>query len=254
MRIRFLGTGYGECKIKKAISRDYRRRGGVLIDDRLLLDAPSDIFEAAGYLGFEDELALVANVIISHSHEGHFSPEAVMRLAKRGGVNVYASDRVLGLIPECAGVRRFAVYPFVPFELDGYRVIPLPSNHSTDIDGEDAFNYIITGDRALLYALDGGFVSYDAWKVIREVRLDGVIADCALANMPISPLSMHHNNIEAVKKMKELFICAGVAGDNIKFLLSHIPTDKKRSIHDELTPIAQEYGLTLAYDGYYFAI
>ena len=33
MKIRILGTGYGECKIKKKSSRDFRRKGGVFIDD-----------------------------------------------------------------------------------------------------------------------------------------------------------------------------------------------------------------------------
>ena len=52
MKIRMLGTGYGECKIKKKSVMDYRRSGGVLIDDKILIDAPADIFAVAEDLGF----------------------------------------------------------------------------------------------------------------------------------------------------------------------------------------------------------
>ena len=43
MNIRILGTGYGECKIKNRISKDFRKSGGVIIDDRILIDAPADL-------------------------------------------------------------------------------------------------------------------------------------------------------------------------------------------------------------------
>ena len=54
MRIRMLGTGYGECKLKKRTSKEYRGRGGVLIDDTLLIDAPADLLTVADELGISD--------------------------------------------------------------------------------------------------------------------------------------------------------------------------------------------------------
>ena len=256
MKIRLLGTGYGECKIKKLASRDFRRSGGVIIDDKLLIDAPADIFKAAGDLGFSDVLGGICNVVISHSHQGHFSPEAILRLAKKHTVNLYATDAVLRLIPqEAEGIRKIPLYPFIPVEVcEDYRIIPLPANHTTELEGEECLNFIIATDKTLFYALDGGYINYDAWRVIKEVRLDGVITDCALENTPISKECMYHNNIDAVKTMKELFSASEIAGEDTRFILSHIPSDKKRQIHDELLPIAREYGLSVAYDGYYFTL
>ena len=98
MKIRFLGTGYGECKTKKKTSKDDRKSGGVLIDDKLLIDAPLDIFEVADELGLSDLLSNVSDVLISHSHPAHFSPEALARLSERKKINVYATRPVLSAI------------------------------------------------------------------------------------------------------------------------------------------------------------
>ena len=75
MKIRFLGTGYGECKIKKKTSKDYRKSGGVIIEDKLLIDIPLNIFEVADELGLTDLLSEITDVVISHSHPGHFSAD-----------------------------------------------------------------------------------------------------------------------------------------------------------------------------------
>ena len=77
MKIRILGTGYGECKIKKKSSRDFRRKGGVFIDDKILIDAPSDIFDIAEDLACKELLYGIEALFISHSHPGHFSTEVV---------------------------------------------------------------------------------------------------------------------------------------------------------------------------------
>ena len=255
MKIRLLGTGYGECKVKRLASRDFRRSGGVIIDDRLLIDAPADIFKAASDLGFSDVFSEVCDVIISHSHAGHFSPEAIARLAKKQEIRLYATDNVLRLIPEeMPNVCRMPIYPFMPIDIGDYRIIPLPANHTTELDGEECLNFIIAADKTLFYALDGGFINYEAWRVIKEVRIDGVIFDCALEIQPTSAKCMHHNNISGVKSIKDMLLASGVISESARLVISHVPSDKKRSIHDELTAAAREIGVSVAYDGYYFAI
>jgi glyoxylase-like metal-dependent hydrolase (beta-lactamase superfamily II) len=72
-----LGTGYGVCQLKKRTSKEYRGRGGVIVDDTLLIDAPADLFAVADELGISDMLKTVTDIIISHSHEGHFSAEVI---------------------------------------------------------------------------------------------------------------------------------------------------------------------------------
>ena len=90
-----LGTGYGECKLKKRTSKEYRGRGGVIIDDTLLIDAPADLLSVADELAMSDMLKTVTDIIISHSHEGHFSPQVIDTMAKKRKIRVYGSREVL---------------------------------------------------------------------------------------------------------------------------------------------------------------
>ena len=58
----------------------------------------------------------------------------------------------------------------------------------------------------------------------------------------------------AVKTLKDILVSGGMGADNIKIVLSHIPTDRKRSVHDELASAAKAYGIYVAYDGYFFSV
>lgn len=254
MKIRFLGTGYGECKIKKKNSKDYRKSGGVLIDDKILIDAPLDIFEVADELGLSDILSTVTTVLITHSHSAHFSAEAIARLSERKRVSVYATRPVLSMIEPSARLSLFEIGVFTRFNAENYEIITLPTNHRTDIAEEICLNFIISGEKSVLYALDGGFVNTDAFSLLKTKKLDVVIGDCALEIQGASEKNLYHNDIYTVSRIKDIFFSSGIAHAGTKFILSHIPSPRKRAIHEELTPIAQEHGLTVAYDGYFLRI
>ena len=254
MKIRFLGTGYGECKTKKKISKDYRKSGGVLIDDRILIDAPSDIFEVAEELGLSDLLSKVSAVFISHSHPAHFSEEAIQKLSEKKNLNVYATRQVLSTITPSERLSLFEITKFTRFHLGEYEIISLPTNHNTEIPDEKCLNFIISGDKTLFYALDGGFLNREAFSVLKTLKLDAVIADTALEVESPSEKNLYHNDIHTAARIKDIFISSKIADESTKFILSHIPSPRKRAIHEELSPIAKDYGLTLAYDGYFVKI
>ncbi len=253
MKIRMLGTGYGECKIKKRTVMDFRRRGGVLIDEKILIDAPSDIFDVADELGFADMFSGVSDVIISHSHEGHFSVETIEKLAV-SPIRIYATGKVLELIPENPNIEKIKLSTSTPVEFDGYTLYSLPANHSTEIKGEMCLNFIISKDKTLLYALDGGGINFNAWKTVSQLKLDAVITECALELSPTVYSLTYHNNIMAAAMLRDILISGGIAEENVKFVLTHIPMSKKRSIHAELSDQSRALGMYVAYDGYYFSV
>ena len=246
-----LGTGYGECKIKKKFSRDLRGRGGIVVDEKILFDAPSDIFDVAEGLGYSDIFSGISDVVISHSHPGHLSVEAVMRLASKKKIRVYASRAVLSTIPDVYEIEKIQLEPFAPLEIEDYRLIPLPSNHSTELDGEVCLNFILARDKAIFFALDGGGINYEAWQVLKEVRLDCVVAECALEYKDYCMANMFHQSKNSLEVMRKMFICSGTVSENTRFLLTHIPSDRKRSIHEELSALATELSMTVTYDGYF---
>ena len=254
MKIRMLGTGYGECKNKKKFSKEYRGRGGVLIDEQILIDAPSDIFDVACELGFDRMFDTVTDVLISHSHSGHFSPEAVDKLAERRKIRVFASREVLSQLSSNPNIEKYEIGVFTQFAVGKYMASALPSNHSTASYTEECFNFLLIGEKNLFYALDGGFINKRAFHILKHVKLDAVILDGALDLENAGEESLYHNDITTLFKMKKIFESAGVSSERTRFIVSHVPTDKKREIHMELSPIVSKAGMVLAYDGYFLRI
>ena len=253
MKIRMLGTGHGECKIKKKSVMDYRRSGGVLIDDKILIDAPADIFAVAEDLGFSDLFDKVTDVVISHSHPGHFSNETISVLSKNP-IRIYATGKVLDLIPDSENITKVKLSTSAPVDIDGYLLYSLPANHATDIKGETALNFVIARDKALLYTLDGGGMHFSSWKILKELKIDAVIAECALELSGSCFASTYHNNFSAVTALRDILVSGKISDEGVRFVLSHIPTDRKRSIHNELSEAARAVGMSVAYDGYFFTI
>ena len=254
MKIRFLGTGYGECRIKKKTSKDYRKSGGVLIGDNILLDAPIDIFDVTDELGISDLLQKVTDVIISHSHSAHFSSEAIAKLSERKHLNVYATRTVLSMIPPSENLSLFEITEFTKFQISEYEIITLPTNHKTEHPTEKCLNFLISNEKTLFYALDGGFINTEAFSVLKTLKIDAIICDAALETQPATEKNLYHNDIHTVARVKDIFSSSKIIHENTKIILAHIPSPRKRAMHEELSPIAKEYGLTLAYDGYFLRI
>ena len=254
MKIRMLGTGYGECKVRKKSVKDFRRHGGVLIDEKILIDAPADIFDVAEELGFSDMFDNVRDVIISHSHSGHFSPDAIIKLASNKSLKVYATGKVLDLIPDSENIEKVKLSTSAPTMIDDYTLYSLQANHATDIKGEMCLNFVISRDKSVLYDLDGGGINFTAWKTLSQIKIDAVISECALELSETSYAATYHNNLSAVKALKDILVSGKMCEDNVKFILTHIPSDRKRSLHDELSSMARSYGMYVAYDGYFFSV
>ena len=254
MIVRLLGTGYGECKLKKKMSKEYRGSGGMILDENILVDAPDDIFEVAESLGFPDVFKKITDVIITHSHKGHFSARAVNRLAMKKRVNVYATKAVLDMLPENSNLLKTEIQPLMKFKVCGIDVVALPSNHKTDNITEKCLNYLFLKDKTLFYGLDGGFINNAAYSVLSQTKLDAAIIEIALSDDAPSSALLSHNDISSAEKIKFAFENDGVSHEKTRFILTHIPTDKKRELHSELSDVVSKLGMTLAYDGYFARI
>lgn len=249
-----LGTGYGECKNKKKSSKEYRGRGGVIVDDHLLIDAPADIFEIASELGLDEILNTVTDVLITHSHEGHFSPDAIYKLSAKRKLRVFAGEAILSQLSASTNLEKYEISSFMQFRVGPYTVATLPSNHTTENLSEECFNFLIMSDKTLFYALDGGYFNARAFNVLRTMHVDALILDGALGISEASASNMYHNDLEMLAKMKKMLESDAVTHEKTRFIISHVPTDKKLELHAELAPIAQKHGMTLAYDGYFARI
>ena len=255
--LRFTGTGsLGSHRCKNKLSREYRRFSSLLIDEKIIIDPSEDLFE------FEDSFMLtgitdsIQAVIVTHSHLGHLSINAIEKLNTRhDGLAVYGNEVVCRALSGIPCIKLKQLLPFEIFSLCGYEIIALPTNHITDTPKETALNFLFRKGKSFFYGLDGGFINPATFKVIRELKPEVYILDCALGDGRISEAAVYHNNLDGALKIRELLINSGIAADETRFILSHLPSEKRREIHEELSLILEEYPtVKLAYDGYYLKV
>ncbi len=253
--LRFLGTGGLGIRPRNKFSRDYRRFSTLLVDEHIIIDPSEDIFEFEESFMLSGMLREVKEAFITHSHLDHFSVSAIEKLAKSGNLRVYATEALKEELSSVRGIELVLLIPFSLVRIGKYSILPLPANHKTDIKTETALNFLIECEgKTVFYGIDGSFINPEAWHILKEIKLDAVILDCALANDGYSQASVNHNNLAAAIAVKDVFLSANVAGENTKFILSHIPTSKKHSIHDELSEAVADMPFKIAYDGYFIGI
>lgn len=254
INLRFIGSGsLGSHRSKNKLSKEYRRFPSLLIDERIIIDPSEDMFEFEESYMFTGLTSRIKDVFITHSHLGHFSISAIERLGKAsGGITVYGSSVIGRELPGIPNVTFREIHSFGLVSLGDIELVALPSNHITEVRGEIAFNFLIKKERALFYGLDGGFINPAAWQIIKEVKPELYILDCAMGDKPASEGCIYHNNLDGALKIRELLINSSVATEDTRFVLSHLPSERRREIHEELTEALSDYpSVKLAYDGYY---
>ncbi len=255
IELRFLGTGsLGDKRPKNKLSKDYRRFPTLLLDSSLIIDPSEDIFEFVESFSFSGLLDSVEDVLITHSHLDHLSVSAIEALAKRHPLRVWATGTVLEMIGELPRVKTVEILPFSRFCAGNFDVIALPANHATDDAREVALNFLIRRDRTLFYGLDGSGINPHAFSILKEVKLDACVLDCALADGGFSRESVNHNNLDSVRIIRDILGEVGCTSDSTKFIISHLPSAKKAGLHDRLTELLSDDTIKVAYDGYYLCI
>ena len=254
--LRFFGTGgLGSVRIRKKLSKDYRRFSTLLVDEKILIDPSEDIFEFVESFLLSGILDGVNDVFITHSHLDSFSVSAIENLARDRALRIFASAVLRDELSGIKNVEFVEIFPFSLNKIGDFSVLALPANHATDVPGEVPFNFLIESQgKTFFYGIDGAFIDADAFRVLREVKLDAVILDFALGLSDYSAESASHNNLKSAITVRDIFISSGIASEGTKFILSHIPSGKKNPTHDELREALSELPFTPAYDGYFLGI
>ena len=197
----------------------------------------------------------VKDVLITNSSLDHLSICCIEKMAANSPIRVYATELLRGELSSIPNVEFITIYPFSLIRIEGCSVIPLPANMRTEIIGEVALNFLIEYEgKTFFYGLDGAWLHPDAFRVLKEVKLDAVILECALGALPYSDDCINHNNLAMAMAVKDILISAGIASSNTKFILSHLPTSKSGSLHGELCDAVKDTPFKIAYDGYYLGI
>lgn len=253
MKLTFLGTGAADWRAehKKTHGAEYRRYASILINNDLLIDPGPMIFEIADDLNIN--LKAVENILITHTHPDHFSPETLMRLHAIGGHNYIwgnkdciNSGNMLKLNDILAF---FSIEPSLPIRIGNYQVIPVKANHFIDsVYEEQAYHYIISeGSKTIFYGCDGAWLFNEAWQEIRKHHFDAIILDTTFGDV-VDGRIFAHNNLKMVLLMVEAFKKSNIIKETGKVYVTHLARSAHKS-HAQLQADMTPYGIQVAYDG-----
>lgn len=269
MKIKYLGTAAAEglpavfcncglCrKARELGGKDIRTRSQAIINEDLLIDLPPDTYYHYLKEGFP--LPDIKNLLVTHCHTDHFyATELEMRCVPLAYpqpevMNIYGNETVREMfyqrMPKTFHVTDNYCFtdavPFVPLEVDAYRVTPLTALHDRN---QLCLIYLIQdGLKTVLYAHDTGIFPKETWEYLEEKRihLDLVSLDCTAM---LHKDGENHMGVEDNRIVKERLMVCGLADTDTVFVLNHFSHNGGWT-HEELEEHTKKDGFVIAYDG-----
>lgn len=273
MKLHFYGTGasegvpavFCECKycrnIRKLGGKNFRMRTCVQLDEDTLIDFSMDVFAQTLFRNLD--LSAISKLLITHSHEDHFSPGTLAEILppwafydRERRLDVYGNEtaiskvgKVIGELGESHGdaekyLKFHTLKFFQKFQMGSYTVIPLPANHDKR---EDCMIYIIQDQKkTLLYGHDSGIFQEKTWEQLKNYKFDCVVLDCTMVDR--TDVYAGHmglpDNIEIRKRM----LREGTASEDTKFVLTHF-VHRFNPVHERISPLFAKENFIAAYDG-----
>jgi ribonuclease BN (tRNA processing enzyme) len=228
MKIHFLGTGAADWNIEKDLENpEYRRNSSILINDNLLVDPGSCIFEFEQTFGYKNLYKNVKNIVCTHKHSDHYNPETVSKL----------------------GLEITELPLFEPTKVGEYVITALPANHKTADDPRHLIIEEKLGSKRFFYGLDGAWLTYETAKYMRQFNYDMMLFDATLGSKEdlggvLDYRIFEHNSLEMVELLCNTF------KNNCKFFyISHMAKTLHRN-HNALADYMQSKGINVAYDNH----
>lgn len=271
MIIKYLGTAaseavpapFCECETceyaRRHGGRNIQTRAQALIDGKVLLDFGPDTFMHTILHRFK--LSDVAFCLITHPHEDHLAADelgyrysyaahmknehpfvmcgvgAAIEAIRKGRFTADLEKQGLLVLKE--------IVPFVPFEIEGYRITALKADHGTP----NPVFYIIEKDgQALLYAHDTGFFPEEtmAYLASIETKFDFVSYDCT--NVLLEWNNRGHMGLTGNTIMRERLKEIGKIKDSTIHVVNHFSHNGLAG-YDQLMPKALAKGFQTSFDG-----
>lgn len=246
MDILFMGTGAADWDITSRKDGDFfRRRTSVMINNDLLIDFNDETLD---YIEKNEcSLQNVENILITHTHDDHYSQKAVNKMfGKNTEIRYNAGAK------ETIGSTN-AVQSIIPMftktQVGRYSVIAIPANHSVANAAEQPLHYIISdGEKTVFWGCDGAWLLNSSWHEIRKHKYDLVVFDGTLYDQEGDYRIFEHNNLHMITEMSATFRNLKLMKEHSKIMISHMSKGAQYP-HEELVEYLKPYDISPSYDG-----
>lgn len=271
MKLTYLGTAAAEgwpavfcnceycIKAKELGGKNIRTRSQSLVNEDLLIEFNSDTYHHA--LLNNLDLSAVKYCFITHSHIDHFEPTDLVFRSDGVYAHNFAvpSMKLFGSKDVVARYYKYRdavgdepipqieineIRAFETVKVGDYEVTPLPANHATE---EDAFIYLIKGDKTLLYLHDTGKPFEEVYNYLSEnkIHADLVSYDCTYVALPSG---LRHMGLDSIPEVQKRLFEIGVTDENTISVVNHFSHNGKL-LHEELQKEAKKINCLTSYDG-----
>jgi phosphoribosyl 1,2-cyclic phosphate phosphodiesterase len=242
------------CKEARRLKgKNIRTRSQSLVNDDLLIDLPADTFHH--FLENDIEGDKIKFLLITHSHQDHCYPDelsmrhgAFAHNMRAENLEVFCGEGAFKKLKDfyAPNVRINLLKAFETIKFGDYEVIPLPAKH---YEGDNAFFYIIKGDKTILYAHDTGYFYEEVFEFIKEngFSFDMISLDCTNVDIPSGSEGTHmdfEHVLLATKRMEEI---GAVTDKTIKYI-NHF-SHNANPLHHTLEERVKTSDFKVSYDG-----
>ncbi len=264
MKLQYLGTAAAEgvpaffcgcehCRYAQRVGGvEMRTRSGAMVDDGLKIDFGPDTL--AHMYRYCLDFSHLEHVLITHSHEDHFTPADIAYRRKgfchppedAAPLRIYGNEAVCRRVDEMnvPGVESCLMTPFAPTPVGPWTVSALKAVHMIGSDEQPLFYLVEREGKSLLYAHDTDEFPEEDLEFLAGRRIDCVSLDCTNGVKHFDYRG--HMGVENNLRMRDKMLENGAADRHTRFICSHFS-------HNGLAPYARvkeaARGMDVAYDG-----
>lgn len=279
--MKFLGTGAGEgtpnpfctCRVcenaRKKKGKEIRTRSSFLLSDSVIIDIGADFFTQS--FMYDADFSKLEHALFTHMHDDHINYTAIWeRLVRRSGgdkpLNLYFvgdaykyMEEFYLVSPLTAGREEYlepgnvAVHKLEfnkEYSIDRFSVTPVRAAHSTGFEKNGSNFFIRDGEKTLFYAVDTGYFTDDAFKLLKGSKLGTLICECTFpTTKKAADKNSEHMDINMFMKNLDELRRIGAVTPETKIYVTHI--SPMGMTHEEFSRYMSEAdaNIKVAYDG-----